>query len=66
MRLWDLLNLHTCQNDNILFVLVMGGVEERYPMDLVPYACLIEKVRMCETSYDSHDNRIVFKIWIGE
>lgn len=66
MRLWDLLELHTDTNDNIMFVLFMGGVREEYPLDFIPYAYLVEKVQMWEIDYDMQRNVVLFKVWVGE
>ncbi len=63
MRLWDWLQLHTVTNDFIRYVIFMGGVKDEYPLDLIPYACLIEKVAMWEIEVDD-EKTPVFKIWL--
>ena len=66
MRLWDLLELNTETNCNVLYVLFMGGVREEYPLDFIPLAYLVEKVQMWEIDYDMKRNVVLFKVWVGE
>ena len=63
MTLWDLLKLHTDTQDDIEYVIFMGGGKEVYPLDLIPYACLIEKISMWEIE-TCPENVIRMKIWI--
>lgn len=63
MILWDLLKLHTETQDDIEYVIFMGGGKEVYPLDLIPYACLIEKISMWEIE-TRPENVICMKIWL--
>jgi len=66
MRLWDLVQRHTQTGADIIFILYLGGGKESYPMDLIPYACLVEKISMWELETSQDSQYVQFKVWLGE